>query len=342
MKERIKKILIGISTAILIIIMILYVDLQEIFYSLNKISIYGIILFALIYTLSFIFRTFKLKQIFKGLNLHTSYLPLFGSYGIGFGINELSPGKFGDLARIEFIRQKEKYVSLTKSTCGVSIERFLDLLVLFLFIYFATFYIYLNNIKGTTDLNLQLYLGIGAFILLSALIILTFLFFKTDWILKIVGKISKRLKNLMEGFLIKFFEGLNDFRKNKKNIIGVFALSIPAWLLDTLTLVLLFYLLDYEIDVFIIILAQIIVFFTKTFPITPGGWVISENVGALLIFLFYPSIPFNKLLTIFILDHAIRSAYILVYGTSSALGFNFKFKKLDYNNLDTKKKKNIV
>ncbi|MFX1259701.1 MAG: lysylphosphatidylglycerol synthase transmembrane domain-containing protein, partial [Promethearchaeota archaeon] len=261
---------------------------------------------------------------------------------VGFGINELTPGKFGDLARIEFIRQKEKDISLSKSTCGVSIERFLDLLVLFIFICFATFFIYLNNIKGTTDLNLQLYLGIGAFILLSAIVILTFLFFKTDWILKIVGKISIRLKNRMERFLIKFFEGLNDFRQNKKNIVNVFALSAPTWFLDTLTLVLLFYLLEYEIDIFIIILAQIIVFFTKTFPITPGGWVISENIGALLIFLFYPSIPFSKLLAVFILDHAIRSAYILIYGTSSALGFNFKFKKFDNNNLNPNQIPNTI
>ena len=80
-------------------------------------------------------------------------------------------------------------------------------------------------------------------------------------------------------------------------------------------------------------MAQIVTFFTKTFPITPGGWFISENVGALLIFLFYPSIPYLNILSVFILDHIIRTAYILMYGVASAVIFNFKFRKVDYKYL---------
>ncbi|TFG01885.1 MAG: flippase-like domain-containing protein [Promethearchaeota archaeon] len=328
MKDKIKRILIGISTIILIIFMIFYVDIREILKNLNKISLLGIFLFILIYTTTFILRSIKLKQVFHGLNLKSSLLILYGSYGIGFAINELTPGKFGELARIEYIQQKEKDISLTRSVCGVSIERFIDLLVLFLFISLVTIYLYLNNFKGTSNLNLHIYLGIGALFLSGAVVILILLFLISDWILNIIGKISSKLERKLKQFLEGFLNGVNEFRKNKKSVIKVIILSFPTWFLDTLTLVLLFYLIGYEINIFIIIMAQIIVFFTKAFPITPGGWVISESVGALLIFLFYPSIPYNIILSIFILDHLIRSAYIFVYGVFSSVGFNFKFEKM--------------
>ena len=124
---------------------------------------------------------------------------------------------------------------------------------------------------------------------------------------------------------MNFLEGIKDFRKNKKKMATVFLLSIPVWFFETLTLVLIFFLTGFsEINLIIIILAQLITFFTKTFPITPGGWVVSENIGALLIFLFYPSIPdFNSILSLFILDHFLRVGYILIFGISSALGLNF-------------------
>ena len=185
---------------------------------------------------------------------------------------------------------------------------------------------------------MQFYIIIGAFILIGGVVVLIMLFFKTDLILNLIGKISVRLRNRLEIFLKNFLEGMNEFRKDKKCVLSVLILSIPVWFFDTLTLVLLFYLTGYKIDFLIIILAQILIFFTKTFPITPGGWIISENIGALLIFLFYPSIPYGSILSILILDHAIRSAFVLIYGVSSALGMNFKFKEFDFNRLDNNEK----
>ena len=42
---------------------------------------------------------------------------------------------------------------------------------------------------------------------------LIILFIKTDWILNVIGKISPKLRTLVEGFLKNFLEGINDFRK---------------------------------------------------------------------------------------------------------------------------------
>jgi hypothetical protein len=69
-------------------------------------------------------------------------------------------------------------------------------------------------------------------------------------------------------------------------------------------------------------------FFSRIFPLTPGGWGVSENIGALFIFLFYPGIPYIEILSVFIIDHLIRSAYILIYGGYSITHYNIKLKDI--------------
>jgi len=328
MSVKAKRIIIGISTIILIIIMIFLIDIRIILEVLIKISFYGLILFFLVYTAAFILRTYRLKVVFQGLNLKSSFLTLYCAFGIGWSINEITPSKLGDLVRIEFIKEKEKDIGLSNSICGITIERFIDLLILMIITCFALLYMYIDNIKGTTILNLQFYAGLGILIVLGGLFALILLIFKTNLILNIIGKVSTRLRNRAESFINQFLEGLKQFRKNKEKVLKVFILSIITWFFETLTLVILFYFAGYKINLFIIILAQIVIFFTKTFPITPGGWIISENVGALLIFLFYPSIEYNSILAIFVLDHLLRLLYVLVYGIISATASNFRIKEI--------------
>jgi uncharacterized protein (TIRG00374 family) len=198
---------------------------------------------------------------------------------------------------------------------------------------FALLFMYLGNIRENTILNLQLYVSFGLLLVLGGIFILILLIFKTDLILDLIGKVSTRLRNRAESFVHQFLEGLKEFRKQKQKMIKVLILSILTWFFETLTLVILFYFAGYEINIFIIILAQIVIFFTKTFPITPGGWIISENVGALLIFLFYPSMEYNSILAIFFLDHLLRMLYVLVFGTISAITFNFKINEMKLKNI---------
>ncbi|GAH38583.1 unnamed protein product [marine sediment metagenome] len=94
---------------------------------------------------------------------------------------------------------------MSKSICGITLERFIDLLILILFTCIALIYLYLNNIRGTTDLNLHFYIGFGVIIVLGGVITLIFFILKTNWLLNLIGKISIRLRNLVERFLRKFY-----------------------------------------------------------------------------------------------------------------------------------------
>jgi len=339
METRTRRILFGVFTIIIVVFLIIFVDYNIILVNLSRISIIGILLFIITYTSAFIFRTYKLKVIFQGINLNPSFLTLYSAIGAGWAINELTPAKIGDVAKMEFIHEIDTNIRLSKSICAVAIERFIDLIILFSISCIALLYLYINNITGTTQLNLQFFLLLGVLILAGGLVGLIFLFFKTEWLLNLIGKISKKLRNLIENLVKNLIEGLNDFRKNKRRLIWVFILNFPTWLFESLTLVIFFYLAGFDINIFIILLAQLVTFFTKTIPITPGGWGVSEIAGAILISLLYPTIPYNEILSIFILDHIIRMVYVFVYGGIATISFNFKFIGIDLKHLDEEEKK---
>jgi uncharacterized protein (TIRG00374 family) len=313
--------------------MIFYVDLQTIVDNLRKISFLGLFLFALVYTLSFIFRSYKLKIIFQGINLNLKYSTIYCAIGAGWAINEITPAKLGDLAKIEYIHQKEPGCTFSKCLCGVIIDRVIDLIILFSISCFALLLMYINNVIGTANLELQLFIGFGALILGGALVFSLLLFFRPEWILNKTDKLPKKLREYFKKFLKNFIEGVNDFRRHRKKILLTLLYNIPTWFFESLTLVIFFYLVGFEISFLIIILAQILTFFTKTIPLTPGGWVISEIIGAVFISIFYPYIPYSNIISLFILDHIIRVIYVFIYGGISVISINFKFRETNLNNL---------
>ncbi|MHA1106349.1 MAG: lysylphosphatidylglycerol synthase transmembrane domain-containing protein [Promethearchaeota archaeon] len=336
MEAKTKRLLIGCATVVIILLMIVYVDFTTILNNLQQISVIGIFLFSLTYTVAFIFRTLKLKLVFNGINIEPSFFTIYGAIGTGWAINELTPAKLGDLAKMEYIRQKETNIPLSKSLCAVLIDRFIDLIILFTITCITLIYIYFSGVSYSSELNLPFFVIVGAILLLVIAIGLVLLFFKTELILKILGRVSTKLRNLLERFIKRFIEGLNDFRKDRKNIFLVLLYNIPTWFFESITLVIVFYLAGYQINIFIIILAQIITFFTKTIPITPGGWGVSEIIGALLISIFYPLLPYNEILSLFILDHILRVIYVFIYGGISTVAINFKFKDVDILTSETK------
>ena len=112
MEVKTKRILMGCVTIAIIALMIFYVDFQSILLNLQQISILGIFLFSVIYTIAFIFRAFKLKLVFRGINLEPNYFTIYGAIGTGWAINELTPAKLGDIVKMEYIRQKESVFTI--------------------------------------------------------------------------------------------------------------------------------------------------------------------------------------------------------------------------------------
>ncbi len=333
-----KRLIIGIITIILIVFMAFIVDFPSLISKIITIGLWGTILFIISYTVAFILRAYKLKLIFKYLNLDVKYSTCYFSIGTAFVINDLTPGKIGDIAKILFIKDQED-INLSDSICGIAVERILDLLLLFSISAFALIYLYLSNINDVDEKillgqSIQFYLAIGAILLIGILVLIILIIYKTDFIVRIVSKVSNKLSIYIKRFLRNFKSGMRNFKDNKKGLLYINLLGFPTWIIDAALAIIFFRLLGYQFNIFLIIIATILTFFSKTFPITPGGWVISENIGALFIFILYSSeliYPdgFYEILSIFLIDHSFRSAYLYFFGGYSIFHYNFKLKELE-------------
>jgi uncharacterized protein (TIRG00374 family) len=220
--QRRKRFLIGLGTICLIIIMVIIVDFTNLILKLITIGIWGLLLFAIMYTIAFALRSYKLKLIFKSIDQNISYSTSYFSCGICFFLNELIPGRLGDFAKISFIKEQEN-IRLSKSVCGISIERILDLILLFSISIFALICLYytINDLNSTMIVfgqNLQFYLALGAILIICIVILLIIIIFKINFILSIVGKISKKLAGFLHLFFMSFNEGMKSFKKHKKNL----------------------------------------------------------------------------------------------------------------------------
>lgn len=329
--KKYKRILIGLVTIILIILIVIIIDFPKLIKKISMIGLWGTIFFILIYTIAFLLRTYKLKIIFKGLNQPIKYSSSYFSIGASFVINDLTPGQLGDIAKVLIIKDRED-ISLSESFAGIAVERVLDLMLLFSISCFALIYLYLTNISELENRiilgqDLQFYLLLGAIFIIIVLVLFIILFFKQEFVIKNAKKVSNKLGDYLDRFLTNFKNGLKKFKDNKKELLYVILLNFPTYIIDAFIVVIFFVFLGYNLNVFIIVLATLVLFFSKIIPITPGGWAISENVGALFIFIFYPEIAYLDILAVFVIDHLLRSAYVFFYGGYSIIHFNFKLKE---------------
>ncbi|MHA1241118.1 MAG: lysylphosphatidylglycerol synthase transmembrane domain-containing protein [Promethearchaeota archaeon] len=336
--KRRRRLIIGIGTILLLIFMMFFIDFMQFIQNLISVGFFGLLIFVITYTIAFILRAYKLKLIFKGLNLNIKYSTSYFSTGASFVINDLTPGKLGDLAKIFMIKDEEN-IKLSESVAAIAIERILDLILLFIISCFALIYLYISNFSGAPSeqilgQNIQFYLMIGAILIIGILVGLILLLYKTEFIINILKKISPKLALYVGRFVINFKEGMKKFTDHKRELIYIILLGFPTLIIDASIVIIFFYVLGFQLNVFLMILAIILTFFSKTFPITPGGWGISENVGAAFIYFFYSlTITFPEILSIFIIDHLFRSAYLLFFGGYSIFHYNFSLKKIKaFNN----------
>ncbi len=331
LKKR-KQVLIGIGTIVIIFVMIYFVNFPNLIQKMITIGYWGLFLFIITYTIVFICRTYKLYLIFKGIDHKISYSTLYFSTGAGLIINDITPAKIGDLARIFIIKDQEN-LRLSDVVAGISIERILEFIFIFIISFFALIILYMsnygvNNTKILLSNSIQFFLLIGVILIIAIFLILLLLIYKTKFILGIIERIMPKFADYIIIFITNFKEAMKKFKDERKKFLLTVLLGFTIWILDAFIVIIFFYLLGFQLNMFIIILATILINFSKIFPVTPGGWGISENIGALFIFFFNPGISYTDILSIFIIDHLLRSAYLLFYGGYSILHYNVRLKTI--------------
>jgi uncharacterized protein (TIRG00374 family) len=270
---------------------------------------------------------------------------------IGFMINCVLPGRFGEVARPAILKKKEK-IPFTTGLATVAAERVFDIctLVLFFIVTFSAIQInpdldikfgnhHLNRatlenvFSGMTKLGIVLIAGI-VLISISKIrnlihaIIMAFpnLFFFADQQFK--AKLTNKLCEPLIGFVENIAQGFNLIKYPKKMLL-CFIFSLIIWGLHALSYY-IFSLGSPGIDLTLTELAavMVIIMFFIALPSVPGFWGLWEAGGVFALALFGVSSKDAAGFTL--ANHAIQMFPIIIVGIVSTMIVSVNIWKLSY------------
>ncbi len=312
-----KNILLIALTIVIILFMIFYIGVAEFVEQLGSLNYFYIFLMYVTYTIQFLVRALSWYLIAKDLKSRAPYSLLYYSLGVGWMLNEIVPAKMGDLVRVQIVA-KNTNQSFGTAAASVTLQRLIDLLIVLttgaLLIFIV---IWMQGDDEGFD-YMQVFSSIIIGVVLLSLVVVLFLVILKypNWILGWIGKFSKKLEEFSANIILPFREAVLHL-KSPVLLIYYFFLGIPIWFFDAMTFYFLFLALGLEISFFVVIISALINYLTKSIPLTPGGWGFSENIPALFILIFYPLLPFEMLLSAFIIHHLLIFIYCSSFGLIS-------------------------
>lgn len=294
-----KKIL-SIMLGMGIVVALLYLsDIKEIISVINKIHPIWIILAILVYNINWLLRGYRWKIILDSMGHKIGLKESISLTILGNFANLITPAKIGDFIRA-FVLKRNDNVDISKGLSSVIIDRILDF-------FGVGILAYISFMMISKDLPLPEWVKIlvdnSIYILIIGFIIIGIIF----------------------RFRYPLLENIRPICKPKK-IVVLCCMSIILWIFEISTMVILFYSLNLDVNIPLIMLTVMIANLTKALPLTPGG--IGTYEGTVAMILTVGGLPYALSLTIGILEHGIKNIYTLVFGT-----FSLSYNRINIDNI---------
>ncbi|MEM4445697.1 MAG: lysylphosphatidylglycerol synthase transmembrane domain-containing protein [Candidatus Jordarchaeales archaeon] len=340
---------VALLLSVAFIVLVLWVVGVDLFLGLaSRLHPAWVLTFIAVYTLSFVLRAVRWKIIVDAAGGNVSVFRLMTINFSGWLINEVTPAKVGDLLRISLL-SSQGGLPLGESTSTIAVERALDVVSIAII---SSIILSAANLAPFIPLHIKL-VALILFAILAVIVALTLaLCVAGPGVIDSlrVRKISERIYNMLQGLALGIKEGIQKLSKNPKALTAATLLSLPIWftdalsiyiflnaagipwlaqavmlavlagvypsilLVDTVTLA-LFTQPFSSISVEICMLAALLGFASKFFPVIPGGFGVYEIVIALV--LGVTSLPLNLGLAVALLDHMARLTYCSAAGVPS-------------------------
>lgn len=202
-------------------ILFYFVDFKNVIKVLAQFRTKYIVILLVVYMTSMFFRSFRWYLIINH-KYEVKFKDIFNALALCYMVNNLLPAKIGEFVRIIYI--SKIYKNSKSFLLGtVVVERFLDVIVVCLFLFFSVFFS--NTIQGIIGQNkIKL---IFIFLVLSTV---CYLVFKTEAMRRIFNifpeRLSKRLHSMFQSFESSFIIINSPF-----TMIKVCSLSLVIWFL---------------------------------------------------------------------------------------------------------------
>ena len=301
-----RKTLLSIILGIGIIAILIYIS--NIKNTLKDINPLWIILAILVYNINWFLRGYRWKKILEYTGYKIRLVDSISITVLGNFINIITPAKIGDFVRA-YILKRDNNTDISKGLASVVVDRILDFLIVSILSYIS-FYI----ISKTVSLpeRIGILVNDSIYILIIGLVITTLII---RYIMKNMMKKYEYISNLL----------------NLRRIIYLSIISVILWISELSTIIILFYSLNLEINIYLLTMAVMVANLTKALPLTPGG--IGTYEATIAIILATGGLPYSLGLTIGILEHGIKNLYTILLGS-----FSLSYNGININNLIELKK----
>lgn len=282
---------------------------------IKNINYFWIIAVAATYTVDMLLRSIRWREILKDNAVQISMLDAFLAYNLGNSLNIIVPAKIGDVARSYYLKKKNNY-SYTSTLPAVVMDRFFDVLGVYIIMLLACFYIITQVKLPRWFLNLMI---IGVICLIAAFIVFGFLAAKKE-------RIAVIKNDKLKKFVLSFIENLDGSVKNKKKFVKLILYSIIMWLLEGVGAYMVFLSIHCTVNPVVAIFANMTATLTKVIPVTPGGIGVFEGTMVIILSLFGVSPVLGGVVST--LDHLIMNVYTIVIGIYVILANGIKISNI--------------
>lgn len=281
----------------------------QIYAIIKNASLYYIFFGFLALATAFILRTWRWSVLLRTSGYVVPRDILFKSLMFGFLLNYFIPARAGDIARSAALKTTEK-TPMGISLSTIVIERAMDMFTLALMLGVGTMLM-----SGSNTM-----LIVATFALIIAFLLVLMLIFAYKYDKFISGKLGKRFPAI-QGFMIVMKEGIYRIYDNPSALILSTAISVPIWLFEISGLYIAAMAIGYKIQFSLAAVAGITSFLTQAIPLTPAGIGIYEGTMAGVFALF--GIPLAIGISLALVDHFVRAAVTLIFGTISTIHLGF-------------------
>lgn len=310
---------------ILIAFMIILVGIENIISMLLQVSTHPLylLLFLAAFLGAFLFRAKRLKVIVGHDDIPLKFY--LNILFVSWFLNVIIPARIGEGAQIALLNT-EHNVPVGSAAASVVTDKLFDLIALL---------VLFSGLLFMVGIDLQQELGLGLFILVALLIIVT-LFIGLILIAVIPDKLNKFVNTLFGRFtrfstvLCRLINSASAAIKrlgtSKRQIVVLFLLSLPVWILEAITLFLIASAIGYNFPIINTMTASVSAFLSMTIPITPGGFGTYELVMGFILSILVAEAPLETVaLPLAITEHLLRQVVTLFVGAiaTSILGTKF-------------------
>ncbi|GAB7008098.1 flippase-like domain-containing protein [Halorubrum trueperi] len=283
---------------------------SEVFDTLQQVNLLFIIGIAIVYPISFVFRTWRWRVLLRASEHLASRGNAFRCIMAGWFLNSLIPARAGDVLRGYSLKTTDG-VPFSVGIGTIVIERVFDMLVLgMMILVVAVFFVPSNSMVYLAGASFS----IGVILLIGLLMV----YFVGHRVTEVSGDRFMGLSNSIQTVQ----RALRRVSNNPFALALSGFLSVPVWLAEVATIYFAARAVGVELGVIPTVSAGVAAFVSQAVPITPGGLGTYETAITSVLVLF--EVESSTGFAIGLVDHFTRLAVIYIIGTISVIHIVFQ------------------